>query len=163
MTKKYSILLGLTVLTIILISAPVQAQNQPIQVALFNPIQIFPEDNNIEGFRLNLVYGRNASVQGLDVGLVNHTTKGLSKGVQFGFLGLVDSDFTGLQVNMVNVTNGKFEGLQLGFVNYAQQMYRIQFGLVNFAESIEGIQIGLVNIIKQGGRFPVFPIVNWSF
>ena len=149
MTKKYSILLGLTVLTIILISAPVQAQNQPIQVALFNPIQIFPEDNNIEGFRLNLLYGRNASVQGLDVGLVNHTTKGLSKGVQFGLFGMVDSDFTGLQINVVNVTKGKFEGLQFGFVN--------------FAESIKGLQIGFVNIINQGGAFPVFPIVNWSF
>ena len=149
MTKKYSIVLGLAVLTFILISTPVQAQNQPIQIALFTPIQIFPEDNTIEGLRLNLVYGRNASVNGLDIGMFNHITKGVSKGVQFGVLGLVDADFTGLQFNIVNVTRGKFEGLQLGFVN--------------FAGSIKGLQIGFVNIINQGGAFPVFPIVNWSF
>jgi len=29
--------------------------------------------------------------------------------------------------------------------------------------SMKGLQIGLVNIIRQGGQFPVFPIVNWSF
>ena len=149
MTKKYSIFLGLTVLTLILISTPVQAQNQPIQIALFTPIQIYPEDNNIEGLRLNLLYGRNASVEGLDIGLINRLTNGLSKGVQIGLLGMVDSDFNGLQINTINVTKGKFEGLQFGFVN--------------FAESINGLQIGLVNIINQGGRFPIFPIVNGSF
>ncbi len=27
----------------------------------------------------------------------------------------------------------------------------------------KGLQIGLVNIIKEGGAFGFFPIVNWSF
>jgi len=67
-----------------------------------------------------------------------------------------------LQYSTVNVTKGRFDGFQLGFFNYAHKMNKLQFGLVNYAESIEGIQIGLVNIIKQGGAFPVFPIVNWS-
>jgi hypothetical protein len=44
---------------------------------------------------------------------------------------------------------GSGDGLMLGFVNVAQKMH--------------GLQIGLVNIIKEGGQFPVFPIVNWSF
>ena len=39
----------------------------------------------------------------------------------------------------------------------------LQVGVVNYAQSMRGLQIGLVNIIKQGGQFPVFPIVNWSF
>ena len=162
MTKKYSILLGLAVLTFIVISTPVQAQNEPIQLALFSPIQIFPEDNHIEGFRFNLLYGRNASVKGLDVGLVNHVTSGLSKGLQVGFLSMADSDFNGLQYSAVNVTKGRFDGFQLGFVNYAHKMDKLQFGIVNYADSLKGIQIGLVNIIKQGGRFPFFPIINWS-
>ena len=163
MPKKYCASLVLAVLTVILTSTSVQAQNRPIQIALVTPIQIFPEDDHIGGIRFNLIYGRNASVTGLDVGFINHTTKGLSQGVQFGFIGLVDADFIGWQDNYVNITKGNFEGLQLGIYNYANQMNGIQLGLVNYAVNMKGLQIGLVNIIKQGGAFPVFPIVNWSF
>jgi len=163
MPKKYCASLVLAVLTVILTSTSVQAQNRPIQIALVTPIQIFPEDDHIGGIRFNLIYGRNASVTGLDVGFINHTTKGLSQGVQFGCIGLVDADFIGWQDNYVNITKGNFEGLQLGIYNYANQMNGIQLGLVNYAVNMKGLQIGLVNIIKQGGAFPVFPIVNWSF
>ena len=110
-----------------------------------------------------MIYGKNASVTGLDFGFINHTTKGLSKGVQTGFIGLVDSDFIGWQDHMVNITKGNFEGLQTGVFNSAKNMNGIQFGLVNYAVNMNGLQVGLVNIIKQGGAFPVFPFVNWSF
>ena len=163
MPKKYSVLLGLAALILIVISTPVQAQNRPIQIALVTPIQIFPEDNSISGFRFNLIYGRNVSVTGMDLGLVNHTTTGVSKGVQSGIVGLADSDFIGLQDNWVNVTKGNFEGLQWGIVNYAKVANGFQIGIVNYADSMKGLQIGVVNIIRQGGTFPVFPIVNWSF
>ena len=161
MFKKYYVPLVLAVLTPIIVSAPVKAQKQPIQIALFTPVQIIPEDNHIKGFRLNLVYGRNASVTGLDVGLINHSTRGSSKGAQFGLLGLVDSNFTGWQCNTVNITKGHFKGFQLGIVNYSKRVCGIQFGLVNYAVNINGLQIGLVNIIEKGGAFPVFPVINW--
>ena len=164
MSMKYFVLFGFAVLTLIFISTPGQAQNRPIQVSLFTPIQIFPEDNSIKGFRLNLIYGRNVSVTGLDLGLINHTTTGKSKGVQFGLVGLSDSDFIGWQSNdWANVTKGKFKGFQSGIVNYAKDMSGVQLGVVNYAEIMNGLQIGLVNIIRQEGAFPVFPIVNWSF
>lgn len=163
MLKKNRVLLGLAVLILIFVSTPVQAQDRPIQLSLFTPVQIFPEDNSISGVRLNLIYGRNAYVTGLDVGLVNHTKTGTSKGVQFGMVGLVESDFVGWQSNDINITKGNFKGLQLGVVNYANYANGVQFGLVNYAVSMKGLQIGLVNIIRQGGQFPVFPIVNWSF
>jgi len=163
MSKKYcGALLGLTVLTLI-ISIPCQAQERPIQLSLVTPIQLFPEDNSIKGVRINLIYGRNVSITGLDWGLVNHTTTGKSKGVQFGFVGLSDSDFLGWQDNSVNVTRGKFEGFQSGIFNHAKDMSGVQLGLVNCAQIMNGLQIGLVNIIRQEGAFPVFPIVNWSF
>jgi hypothetical protein len=127
------------------------------------PVQIFHEDDTISGIRLNLLYGRNASVMGLDMGLVNHVTTGISTGVQYGAVGLVDSDFVGLQNNLVNATNGKFDGFQMGIVNYAKIANGFQLGFVNYAESMRGLQIGIVNIIQRGGAFPVFPIVNWSF
>jgi hypothetical protein len=97
MTKKFFVLMGFAALTFIFISMPSQAQDRPIQISLVTPIQIFPEDNSIRGFRLNLIYGRNISITGLDLGLVNHTTTGTSKGVQFGFVGSVDADYVGWQ------------------------------------------------------------------
>ncbi|MBC8233124.1 hypothetical protein H8E77_26560 [bacterium] len=163
MSKQYcGALLGLTVLTLI-ISIPCQAQERPIQLSLVTPIQLFPEDNSIKGVRINLIYGRNVSITGLDWGLVNHTTTGKSTGIQIGFVGLSDSDFMGLQYNALNVTKGNVEGLQWGVLNYAHAMNGLQLGLVNYAQMMDGLQIGLVNIIRQGGTFPVFPIVNWSF
>ena len=153
----------LAALTFIFISMPSQAQDRPIQVSLVTPIQIFPEDNSITGFRLNLIYGRNISITGLDLGLVNHTTAGTSKGVQLGFVGLVDVDYVGWQDNAVNVTKGKFKGLQWGIVNYAEFANGLQLGLVNYVESMKGVQIGLINIIRQEGMLPFFPIFNYSF
>lgn len=163
MASKCCSLLVFVVCILILTAAPVFAQNRPIQLALVTPIQIFPEHYSITGIRLNLLYGRNVSVTGLDVGLVNHTTTGKFKGLQYGLVGLSDSDFAGWQDCFVNITNKKFEGFQYGFVNYADYMSGFQLGLVNYAKKAKGLQIGLVNIIRQGGQFPVFPIVNWSF
>jgi hypothetical protein len=157
------LLLVFVVCILILTAAPVFAQNRPIQLALVTPIQIFPENYSISGIRLNLLYGSNVSVKGLDVGLVNHTTTGKFKGLQYGLVGLSDSDFAGWQDCFVNITNKKFEGFQSGWVNYADNMNGFQLGLVNYAKKAKGLQIGLVNIIRQGGQFPVFPIVNWSF
>jgi len=163
MAVRRCLLLGLVVSISILTAAPAFAQNRPIQLALVTPIQIFPEDTPIGGVRLNLLYGRNVSVSGLDLGLVNHTTTGMSKGWQNGLVGVADADFLGWQDCAVNVTKGRCEGLQWGVVNYAGEMSGLQLGLVNYAMSMKGLQIGIVNIIKQGGQFPVFPIVNWSF
>ena len=50
------------------------SQGNPIQLALFNPIQIVPEGESVNGIRLNLIYTKNANVTGFDMGLVNQTT-----------------------------------------------------------------------------------------
>lgn len=157
------ILLGVIVLAMLSISAPVMAENKPIQLSLVTPIQIFPETMPISGFRFNLIYGRCVNVTGLDLGLANHTTTGLSKGVQWGFVNITDAQFVGWQDAFVNYVKGDVEGFQSGFVNYANHANGLQLGFVNYAVTLRGLQIGLVNIIKQGGMFPVFPIVNWSF
>ena len=61
-----------------------------------------------------------------------------------------------------DIEGGKYTGLQWGYYNQSNQMVGLQFGLVNFARETNGLQIGLVNIIKKGGWFPVFPIINGS-
>jgi hypothetical protein len=148
-----------------LYSTPISlhAQDKPIQIALVTPIQIFSENTPIKGVRLNLVYGRNISITGLDLGLVNHVTNSPSTAVQFGFIGLVESNFTGWQDNAANLTMEKCEGFQFGIVNYAGSMSGFQLGFVNYTENMNGLQIGIINIIKKGGAFPFFPIINWSF
>ncbi|MBD3297153.1 MAG: hypothetical protein GF341_00720 [candidate division Zixibacteria bacterium] len=163
MSNRSGILIGVAILALVLLAQPAQAEQNPIQLSLFSPIQIVSEDNAISGVRLSLLYGRNTSVTGLDWGLVSHSTSGLSKGVQLGLVGLVDADLVGFQSTAVNITNGDFEGFQWGIVNYAGHASGFQLGFVNYARTMRGLQIGLVNIIKQNGQFPVFPIVNWSF
>ena len=148
---------------LIMMAAPLMAQDKPIQLSLFNPIQLVNENEGVTGVRLNLIYSRNTHVTGFDWGLVNHTTSGMSKGVQWALVGLNEGDFIGWQGSFVNITKGDFEGFQWGFVNYANHASGFQLGIVNYAVTLDGLQIGLVNIIKQGGQFPVFPIVNWSF
>lgn len=163
MTNLFRVFFVSAFLLLIFVSVPAMAQQKPIQLSLFTPVQLFPETDAITGIRLNFLYGRNTTVVGLDLGLVNHTTTGLSKGLQTGLVGIVDSDFIGWQDNAVNVVKGNFEGLQLGIVNHANYASGLQLGLVNYARSMKGLQIGLINIIGQGGQFPIFPIVNWSF
>ena len=80
-------------------------QGKPIQLALFNPIQIVPEHESISGLRVSLIYGRNDNMTGFDWGLVTSTT-GSFTGVQWTFVGLVDQDFEGWQSSFVGITNG---------------------------------------------------------
>jgi hypothetical protein len=85
------------ILVIIFISVKVYAGDKPVQIALFTPLQIFPEENSITGIRWNVLYGKNISVTGLDFGLVNRTTEKMSYGVQFGILAFADRGWTGWQ------------------------------------------------------------------
>lgn len=128
-----------------------KAQNRPIQLPLIAPAEIYPESNSDSGVRLSLQYRRNVNVTGFDLFPVSQTTAGISKGVQFGGVALVDANFVGWHNAPVNI------------VSYSNDAEGVQFGLVSYARKLKGLQIGLVNVIRQGGEFPVFPIVNWSF
>lgn len=181
MTKKNSagiciasccilLLMGLT-------SNEARAQDQkPIQISLIAPVQLYPEDTAIKGLRLNLIYGKNESVTGLDIGLIN--AAGSFKGLQYGAIGITESEFVGWQNHFVNISNGSVRGAQTGLVNTSQETKGFQYGIVNHAgvmngvqlgivnyagQMTRGLQVGFVNIISEGGRFPVFPVVNWSF
>lgn len=163
MAIKMRSLIGFVILSAVLFAQSALAAAKPIQLSLFPPIQLVSENEAVGGLRISFLYGKNTTVTGLDIGLVSHATEGVSKGVQFGFVGIVDADFTGFQDTWVNVTKGKMEGFQWGIVNYAGHASGFQLGFVNYAKTMKGLQIGLLNFIKQGGQFPVFPIVNWSF
>ena len=154
------------------------AQNEkPIQIAIFNPIQIYGDDISIKGLRLNLIYGTNENVTGLDLGLIN-SANGNVNGVQIGAFSTVEGDLHGWQWRLLNWVEGEgdgvrlssffnyaesFDGLQIGFVNNAGTFDGVQIGILNMVDQGHGLQIGLVNIIKSKDKFRFIPIVNWSF
>jgi hypothetical protein len=162
----------------LLIPSISSAQEKPFQLSFIGPtMQLVDDDADIKGVRINLIYGVNENVTGLDVGLVNRTSDSF-KGLQWGFLGVSHGRFTGWQNNWAgNVAESEFYGLQTGLVNivgtgegvqfggfsHAEYMSGLQFSLVNFAEDFYGVQIGLINIIRSKDEFPILPFVNWKF
>jgi hypothetical protein len=163
MQQFIKLTLLMVLITISLLTSEMMAQEKPIQLSLFNPIQIVPEDQSVKGFRFNLIYGKNVEVTGLDIGLVNMTT-GLETGVQWGGVSITDGGFVGWQSNFATISKGKSTGVQWSTVNYHDgHFHGLQVAVVNYATTMRGIQIGFLNIIKEGGFLPIFPIFNFSF
>src|ERR1039457_2629584 len=81
---------------------------KPIQIGIFNPIQIFPSDDSIAGLRLSIPYSKNNDTTGLSLGVWNQTT-GDSKGVDLDIVSLDDGSFRGVQIGgVVHVVSGSF-------------------------------------------------------
>jgi hypothetical protein len=154
---------------------------KPINLAVWDGVQIVKADQSVEGFRLG-IYSRNLNMTGLDLGIFERSD-GALKGLQLAGASLTAGDATGWQINIVGVVKGKFTGLQGGFglhtlynsagstdgvqfgwINRVEgHMGFLQLGLVNIADSANGLQIGLFNMIKSKEKFSWLPIVNWSF
>jgi len=131
-------------------------ENTPFQLSLVNPIQIFPEETSVQGLRINLIYGVNKDVNGIDIGPVNRTT-GTTKGLQLGafpFGGVnMTENLAGLQFGGffggVNIASGEVTGLQISGIyagiNNAGNLNGVQIagilGGINRAENLRGIQI----------------------
>jgi hypothetical protein len=150
----------------------------PVQLALLTPIQVANSETSVNGFRLNLLYGENKDVHGVDWGFVNHTTGSFSgfefgvvnlvkkdaKGAQFGFFNNVDGDFKGYQgAFLASSTAGSFTGLQTGWFNATTigNFTGLQGSfLCSISEgSFSGLQYSLINITKQdfvGVQFGLF-------
>jgi hypothetical protein len=150
----------------------------PINLSLFNPVQIVKEDQAVTAFRFSLIYGVNTDLTGVDLSLVG-INKGSVTGVAFTGVSVTEGSFTGWQSGwLASITNGEFTGLQdgiythvgsgsgvqLGWLNTADEFSGLQFGFVNITETMtSGLQIGLINIIKNKEKLKLFPIVNWKF
>jgi len=141
---------------------PAMAAEKPINISLFPPLALAKPTDSVTAFRFNLIYGKNTSVKVVDLGLINHTTSGVSSGLEWGGINYTEAEFSGIQLGAVNYNRGTAKGFEWGMVNYAGTAGGLQLALLNYAEKIDGLQIGAVNIIKQGGMFPVMIIANWS-
>jgi len=175
--KKWSIGLMAMALIIFCFYNPVLAEDtKPINLSLFDPVQIFDADTSVKGFRLNLIYGVNQDVTGLDIGLANHA-KGNMSGVQFGLANIVGSDFKGWQTSLANLVYGSGVGLQIGVYNYGESFRGMQvaavnhtkkfsglaIGAVNYTDVLNGLQIGVLNFNWRGEPLKFFPVFNFSF
>ena len=160
--------------------SPAAAQDEkPINLSLFNPIQIYDETTSISGIRLTAFYSKNANFTGFDWGWIAlgqvtgdmtgvqwnpiNWVGGMATGWQLGLVNYTEGGYLGLQTSAVNYDNGTGEGVQFGFVNVASQNSGLQLGFVNVSDSMYGLQIGILNIIKSKEKFPILPLVNWSF
>ena len=152
----------IALLITILAVLPVAAAEKSINLSVFTPVSLAKAEDSVSAFRFNLIYGRNTSVRIVDLGLVNHTTSGLSQGLQLGSVNFTEGEFSGLQFAPININKGTAKGLQVGTFNYAATAGGLQFAAINYAEKIQGLQIGAINIIKEGGFLPVMIIANWS-
>lgn len=176
--RRVVLVLGLIVIAVTqtIPAAHAASDEKPIQIALWNPVQIFPAATSVKGVRLNLLYGLNKDVRGLDVGVINRTT-GVFKGLQYGFVGIVGGEMHGWQAHWINTTAVKMyglqsgifnqtigaEGVQFGWVNVAESMHGLQVGLYNQTQTMDGMQIGILNVISKAKSHPILPIVNWTF
>jgi hypothetical protein len=148
----------------------------PLQISLAPPAQIVPQDVPVWGLRLNVVYGVQQRVFGLDAGLFNEVGENLS-GIGVGILNIARKDASGFQAGAANTVSGEFRGLQVAFANHnegnlagaqigagnvTQGGFGLQVGVYNHASSLKGVQIGLFNV-NENGFLPFFPIFNFGF
>lgn len=161
---------------LMLASSSALAASSPFQLALFDPVQIVKHDQSVGIVRIDLIYGKNAGMSGLDLGLINHTT-GDQVGLSYGLASYVQGGFTGWQDNVINIADKSFLGLQSGAFNRSKDGHGVQFGWVNVTDKMSGLQLGLVNytrvmtkglqigvgnIITEGG-IAFLPIANGRF
>jgi hypothetical protein len=100
----------------------------PVQVALWTPAQIFSENTDVYGFRLNFLYGKNQNVSGID----------------FGGYNAVVADQNGVQFGLFNFS-GNAQGVDVGLMNYTKELAGIQIGAINYSEAdVRGLQTGII-------------------
>jgi hypothetical protein len=152
-------------LAITLFSAsPLAAECYPLQIGLYSPVQLISKDKTICGVRLDLIWGDNKAVQGIDIGLVNGADS--VQGIQIGGLNWgprsSEKDSWGLQVGLIGNTEqtnllrpevgpASFTGVQIaGLVNDSDEVTGVQIALGNGANTVNGVQIS-VNILPSNG------------
>jgi hypothetical protein len=152
----------------------------PFQISLLAPAQLVAKEKAICGARFSLIYGDNASVSGLDVGLVN--VAGALQGIEIGGVNWLsaderkkswglqvgginhagNADFTGCRISLLNTgsTKASIKGLQISAYNfYLGDIDGIQIAFGNIVKDFNGVQISLlndaesVNGLQIGGLF----------
>ncbi len=163
-TTLSSLLTGLALLA----GAASAKADAVFQFGFFAPdLQLVSADRDVRGLRLNFVYGENANVSGVDLGIVNSTTgdftgfgwapganivRGDALAIQWSWIySHTRGQFTGWQSGALSrVTGANSQGFQSGWVNFAENDFTgLQFGLFNRSAAMHGVQIAFVNWTDQ--------------
>ena len=120
--KKSLLVLAILALTTGIVSA---FDTTALQLGIWAPnVQLVPPEISITGVKINLPYGSNCQITGLDIGLVSISN---DQGTE------LEARVAALQLNLFNSTSGSFSGIQAGLVNLSDTSNGIIFGLVNSA------------------------------
>ena len=169
----------ITILTVTIAVFGAMSANaaKAFNAALWPSVQIFPESENITGLRLN-IYGRNANVRGVDLGIAHETTgdftglgigifeetKGNASGVHLsGGISLVDQDAVGAQLTFIySRVLGDMSGVQGGFVSYCGGKFvGWQGGAVSLANGdMSGLATGIYTGVKGKATGVQIGVVN---
>jgi len=163
MGKKF--LIGILLAGLLVIPSTAAAGWIPLQVAVWHPAQLVPDDWDVYGLRMNLLYGKNKNVWGFDLGVAN-TTEEKVRGIQAGLingpgdlggisLGGINSTrrVNGCQAGVFSVAEDRINGVQLSALfNHSPVVRGLQlhagvFG--NFSEDVAGAQIAAGLTVNQ--------------
>lgn len=148
-----------------------------VQIGIWPPLQLFPEERAVSGVRLSLPYASNLDLTGFSFGGVNGNTRD-NRGIEIGVVNLTGRDVDGFQFGLVNAAGRELlvaqfgllyntadvsVGLQLGLMNHARLCKGLQMGIINFSQEVtHGAQIGLLNF-ASGNTWDVVPLIRWKW
>lgn len=129
--------------------AATPASMTPIQISICPPVQLVPDNWAVCGLRLDLPYGNNRDLYGIDAGIGN-TVSDEFVGIQVGGINSIiglESHAIGLQVaGIVNDSVGNMKGIQIGFWNQGGGFEGAQMGFINLVRGdFAGVQMGIIN------------------
>lgn len=120
----------------------------PVQISILNPVQLIDEHKNIVGLRVTLLYGKNADIGGLDIGLGVNSSDNFT-GIQLA--GVMNNSVPNRYLHAITLV----KGIQIaGLGNAADNLYGIQLGGFGNGVTNEavGIQIGLIGNVASNIR-----------
>lgn len=118
-----------------------------LELSLFSPVSLPPFVDNVYGFRGNVIYGENKSVQGFDLGLLQSCSERMT-GLQIGILGNSTGVAEGLQIGGIANISENIRAVQIAsLINYSKTVtpYSCQIAICNLSEDGGGAQLGLLN------------------
>lgn len=140
----------------------------PLGLGFIPPVQFPGVDQDIVGFRLNILVGQNRDVSFVDIGSLANVVDGYLYGFQVaglankvyasegaiqiaGAVNYVERGFAGLQIaGLANYAASDMNGFAIGCVNYVGGDFQgAQIGALNLAGTAEGLQIGAFNYAKS--------------
>lgn len=166
----------LATIFLLFISVNLFAQNNESQkTSLFQASLAYPIGSNglssmdySNKFSLNILYGLNGGLNGVEIGSILNYNKGDVRGFQLSGVSNFNTGYSrgfllsgvstmcldsasGLFISgVLNYTNQNLKGFQLATVNIANDISGFQLGVFNYARKLKGAQLGVINILNNG-------------